>query len=85
MKKIPRAKHQNVKGKRLKSRRYNNKKQLNKRKVAEVLIIIIVIIMLMGMIIHIVVFGHITTSMTDIIRQSDHFLRLMTMVIILIQ
>ena len=47
MKKIPRAKHQNVKGKRLKSRRYNNKKQLNKRKVAEVLIIIIVIIMLM--------------------------------------
>ena len=47
MKKIPRAKHQNVKGKRLKSRRYNNKKQLNKRKVAEVLIIIIVIITLM--------------------------------------
>lgn len=46
MKKVPRGKHHNTSGKRLKKKRYNKKKQLNKRKIAIVILIIIIVITL---------------------------------------
>ena len=44
MKKVPRGKHHNTNGKRLKEKRYNKKKKLNKRKIAIVILIIIIVI-----------------------------------------
>ena len=44
MKKVPRGKHHNTNGKRLKDKRYNKKKKLNKRKIAIVILIIIIVI-----------------------------------------
>ena len=46
MKKVPRGKHHNTNGKRLKKKRYNKKKKLNKRKIAIVILIIIIVITL---------------------------------------
>ena len=46
MKKVPRGKHHNTNGKRLKKKRYNKKNQLNKRKIAIVILIIIIVITL---------------------------------------
>ena len=44
MKKVPKGKHHNTNGKRLKKKRYNKKKKLNKRKIAIVILIIIILI-----------------------------------------
>ena len=46
MKKVPRGKHHNTNGKRLKKKRDNKKKKLNKRKIAIVILIIIIVITL---------------------------------------
>ena len=46
MKKVPKGKHHNTNGKRLKKKRENKRKKLNKRKIAIVILIIIIVITL---------------------------------------